>query len=103
MRLFKKGKIEEIPDDVAADIEYRELESNLFSLYPIGREFEYLGLKCRVTKHHPEIKVFSLPYSGVYVPGIDAYIACDYVDKNGVLHNIKFALSEIAAMSEGKK
>jgi hypothetical protein len=67
----------------------RELQKRIHSLYPIGREFRYLGATMRVTNHSHYIE--GNKYSSTVWPGID----CDYLNGQGSIEAISFSCLEI--------
>jgi len=75
-------------------LEQRQLEEKIFSAFPLGGDFDYMGVTCKVTQHRR--------YSRAHIntgfpswPGHDAQVRCDYIDKIGVVHSITFDLNEL--------
>lgn len=93
MNIFKRifGKSEEnlstlIPEKEDRD---RELEERVYSLYPVGMEFKYLGLTMRVAEH--------CKYNH-----LSSSIVCHYLNGQGLIEPIFFNCSEVDLWGEPK-
>jgi hypothetical protein len=90
MRWFKR----EMKKDVFSKLN-EELQERVFDLYPVGREFDYMGAVCRVAMHRFFLK--GICCGSFYRANIHPAINCDYVDKNGLIRSVEFTCLEVDA------
>lgn len=91
MSWFKRKK--QAPTRQVVDVhaskhaQYREQQERVFAKYPIGREFDYIGVRLRVVEH----TFFR------YGPAFDqpASFKCAYVDGQGVLRSVRLCCRDV--------
>ena len=79
----------------------RELEEKIFNAYPLGSEFEYMGVTCRVNRHQTYEMI--LLSTGRFMPDTTPQVDCEYVDKKGQIHEISFRLQELEALLDAEQ
>ena len=73
----------------------KELQERVFERYPIGLEFDYMGVTCKVCEH---IRFNGARgQGGILLPPIYPKIKCDYVDKVGVIQAVVFSCEVLDA------
>lgn len=80
----------------AAKEEAPSLYDLLDAKFKVGQEFDYLGVKCRVTA--TKVKRWCITPWGGYSEYFEPKIVADYVDNNGVFHSITFDFDEAMSL-----
>lgn len=88
--LYDTGKPKPAPLRPEHLVRIDELEA----AFPLGRCFDYLGRKCRVTGH------WRWRMAGMYDLEAHAELAADYVDKCGVIRSMTFTHKEAMQLAK---
>ena len=79
-------------DEVIEAIEVAAQEK-VFARYPKGKDFDYMGLTCKVTKHVTYLRGLNIDY--IRLEDREPHVECDYIDNSGNIKNVIFSVHEL--------
>ena len=77
---------------------HKEQQEKVFSLYPVGGEFNYLGVKMMVAAHAESDGGYA-GFSSAFAPSSPS-IRCRYVDNRGGIRGISFECKEVLSWGD---
>jgi len=91
---WKKRKVNDLDSYIGCVVDQ---ERKIRDLYPIGCEFDYLGIKMRAIKFQPYSKKLKLD-NNFKIQDTETELVCDYVDNKGIIRRKIFKPSELLSL-----
>lgn len=91
---FTKSEFEVTKESINKfTLEQRALQTEVFNSYPVGKDFEYMGIKLKVTANTSYRGGLINRY--ISIPTQYPSITCNYVSGEGVITEISFSCPEV--------